>query len=150
MKLSNEVKFNYPREDIWKALHDPEILKHAIPGCEGLTLQEDGSYDVSMSLGVAAVKGKYNGKVYMTDIEKPNKYLLEAEGSGSPGHVSMKMDCNLEETEEGCLLKWDCDAEIGGKIAGVGSRALGGIAKFMAKKFFDDIKKQLKKGAYTN
>ncbi|MEH7254237.1 carbon monoxide dehydrogenase subunit G [Neobacillus niacini] len=146
MKLSGEAKFKEEVVRIWSALHDPDILKEAIPGCHDLVLIENGEYDVFLKLGVAAVKGEYVGKVKLEDIEVSNHYILEAEGSGSPGFVKARMECKLVPTEQGCNLTWECDAEIGGTIASVGSRVLGGITKFMAGHFFKAIEKQLKIG----
>jgi len=144
MKLSGEVKFTRPIEDIWEALHDTEILKNAIPGCQGLFLLENGEHEVQLKLGVAAVKGEYVGKVKLLDIEAPCHYLLIAEGSGKPGFVNAKMECKINPLdEESCQLVWDCEAEIGGKIAGVGNKVIGGIAKFFAGSFFKQINKQL-------
>ncbi|EST51509.1 carbon monoxide dehydrogenase subunit G [Brevibacillus panacihumi W25] len=146
MQLSGEAKFANSVQHIWDALHDPEILKGAIPGCERLDLTGQGEYDVVMKLGVAAVKGEYTGKVKLEDVEAGAHYILLAEGSGSPGHVKAKMDCKLLPTDKGCTLVWNCDAEIGGMIASVGGRVLGGIAKFMAGQFFKAIEKQVKNG----
>lgn len=143
MNLKGEAIFKQPADRIWEALHDPEILKNAIPGCEQLVLQENGEYDVVLKLGVAAVKGEYIGKVKLEDVEQPAHYVLMAEGSGTPGFVNAKMDCKIVPTDQGCKLVWDCQADVGGMIASVGSRVLGGIAKFMAGKFFKDIEKQL-------
>ncbi|MGG1660213.1 SRPBCC family protein [Brevibacillus sp. NRS-1366] len=144
MNLKGEVSFKQPVEKIWDALHNPEILKNAVPGCEGLVLTGVGEYDVILKLGVAAVKGEYTGKVKLEDVEPSAHYILKAEGSGKPGFVSAEMDCKLIPSGNGCKLVWECNAEVGGMIASVGNRVLGGIAKFMAGKFFNDIEKQLK------
>lgn len=144
MNIQGKAEFDSSVETVWDALHDPEVLKKAIPGCKELLLNENGEYDVVMKLGVAAVKGEYEGKVKVEDIDVPRYYILHASGSGSPGHVTVKMDCEFYETEKGCRMEYDCNAEVGGMIAGVGSRVLGGIAKFMAGNFFKDIKKQIK------
>lgn len=143
MNITGKETFDLNLEVVWDGLHDLEILKKVIPGCQSIILNEDGSYDVELKLGIAAVKGEYNGKVQIKDINEPYHYLLQAEGSGSPGHVNIRMDCKLSETESGCQLDWDCDAEIGGMIARVGSRVLRGVASFMAGKFFKDLKRQL-------
>ncbi|MDQ6596591.1 carbon monoxide dehydrogenase [Bacillus salipaludis] len=143
MELSGKAKFNYCSEVVWEAMHDPELLKNAIPGCQNLNLVGDGKYDVELKLGVAAVKGDYTGKVKLEDVHVPSHYILTAEGSGKPGFVSAKMDCKIIPEGKGCQLIWECNADIGGMIAGVGSRVIGGIAKFMAGKFFKDIEKQL-------
>ena len=147
LNLEGETKFKIDVESLWYALHEEEILKKVIPGCQELVLKENGEYDVVLKLGVASVKGEYIGKVKLEDIDKPNHYILHASGRGSPGHVEAKMYCHLSETEEGSLLKWNCDAVIGGTIASVGNRVLGGVAKFLAGKFFKDIQKEVKVSA---
>ncbi|QCJ41222.1 carbon monoxide dehydrogenase [Bacillus sp. S3] len=141
VELKGKTEFKQPVEAIWNALHDPEILKEVIPGCQQLELIDENKYEVSMKLGVAAVKGEYEGQVKLEDVEKYHYYIFNAEGSGSPGHVTAKMDCKLSPAENGCVLEWDCNAEVGGVIASVGSRVLSGIAKFMAGKFFKDVEK---------
>src|SRR5690625_941024 len=105
MNLTGTEKFKQSNEVIWKALHDVEILKGAIPGCQSIVLGEDGEYDVSLKLGVAAVKGEYEGKVKIEDVEEYGHYILTAEGSGSPGHINAEMDCKLHSIENGCKLE---------------------------------------------
>lgn len=143
MNISGTAKFNESPVVIWEALHSEEILKHAIPGCQSIILNEDGEYDINLKLGVAAVKGEYTGKARIEDVEELTHYRLIASGSGKPGFVDMEMNCKIEPLEDGCQVVWDCNAEIGGMIAGVGSRVIGGIAKFLAGNFFKDVKKQL-------
>ncbi|WP_419888056.1 CoxG family protein [Neobacillus niacini] len=145
MELKGKTEFKQPVDVIWNALHDPEILKEVIPGCQQLALIGETEYDVKMKLGVAAVKGEYHGRVKLQDVKRYHYYIFNAEGSGSPGHVTAKMDCRLAPSENGCVLEWDCNAEVGGMIASVGSRVLSGIAKFMAGKFFKDIEKVIVK-----
>jgi carbon monoxide dehydrogenase subunit G len=145
MEISGEAKFDLLKEELWEILHDPEVLKNVIPGCEELKLIGGGEYEVVMNLGVAAVKGQYTGHIVLNNVEEPNHYILTAEGSGGPGHVQAEMDCRIESIPSGgSILRWDCKAEVGGLIASVGSRVLSGIAKYMAGKFFSDIKKQIK------
>lgn len=145
MNIAGKEVLKASVQQSWDALHDPNILKEVIPGCESLELNENGEYVIQMKLGVAAVKGQYTGTVSLDDIQEPNEYVLHAQGSGSPGHVKVKMNCKLSETEKGTRLDWECEADVGGMIASVGSRVLGGIAKYMAGKFFKDIQKQMKK-----
>jgi carbon monoxide dehydrogenase subunit G len=144
MNLQGEANFDIDVEKLWESLHDEEILKKVIPGCEKLELNESGEFDVVLKLGIASVKGEYIGKVRLEDVEKPNYYILHASGSGSPGHVDAKMNCYISNTEEGSVLRYDCDAIVGGTIASVGNRVLGGVAKFLAGKFFKDIQKEIK------
>ncbi|WP_428908044.1 SRPBCC family protein [Niallia sp. Krafla_26] len=144
MNLQGETKFDISPQKLWDSLHDEEILKKVIPGCEQLVLNESGEYDVILKLGIASVKGEYIGKVRLEDIDHHQYYILHASGSGSPGHVEAKMNCYIDETETGSVLKWDCEAAVGGTIASVGNRVLGGVAKFLAGKFFKDIQKEIK------
>ncbi|MEK4969833.1 carbon monoxide dehydrogenase subunit G [Cytobacillus sp. FSL R7-0696] len=144
MILSGQVKMKKNYKDVWDALHNPQILEKAIPGCKSLVLKEDGTYDVEMKFGIASVKGDYKGNVKLEDIEAPVHYQLIAEGSGKPGFVKAKMDCYITAVdEEKCEVKWECDAEVGGMIAGVGSRVMSGVAKFIAGNFFKDVEKQI-------
>lgn len=144
INISGTANFEKPVNVIWDGLHDVAVLKNAIPGCQAIEFKEGGEYDVTLKLGVAAVKGEYIGKVKLEDIEILRHYFLTAEGSGTPGHVNAKMDCRLTPLDNNsCQLDWECKAEVGGMIASVGNRVLSGIAKYMAGKFFKDIEKQL-------
>jgi uncharacterized protein len=143
MNISGTAKFNESVDTIWQALHTEEILVSAIPGCQSLILNDDVEYDVNLKLGVASVKGEYTGKVKIEDIEEPVHYKLYAAGSGKPGFVDATLECKIEPLEDGCQVVWTCEAEIGGTIASVGNRVIGGIAKFLAGNFFKDVKKQL-------
>lgn len=144
MKLEGTAGFAYDAADVWTALHDIDILIKTIPGCKSMVPDDEGGYIVAVSLGVAAIKGDYEGKVRVTDIEFPHHYVLDGEGSGTPGYINMKVDCFLDATEQGTLMRWTCDAEVGGLIAGIGGRVLTGISKFMAKQFFKALNDEMK------
>lgn len=144
LKLNGNVEFSSKNIKVWQALHDPEVLKKVIPGCESMELTENGEYLITLSLGVAAIKGRYVGKARLIDHEPPHHYTLKAEGSGNPGFVDINMDCYLEEKEDSSSMRWECDVVVGGLIAGIGGRVLSGIAKFMANNFFKAVKKELK------
>ena len=139
MKLEGRADFPYDAAQVWCALHDLDILVKVIPGCKSMAPDEDGGYRVMLSLGVAAIKGDYEGKIRVTDIEFPHHYVLNGEGAGKPGFVSMKVDCRLEANSAGTLMRWSCDANVGGLIAGIGGRVMTGISKHMAKQFFKDL-----------
>jgi carbon monoxide dehydrogenase subunit G len=144
MKFSGTEELPYERITVWEALHDTNVLKNVIPGCKSMELGDNGEYLVTLSLGVAAIRGEFEGKARLTDHEVPHHYTLEAEGSGSPGFVKIHMDCFLDAQEShDCLMRWECNVEAGGLIAGIGGRVLSGVAKFMAKQFFQAVKKEL-------
>jgi uncharacterized protein len=144
MQFGGTEEFSYGRSTVWDALHDPDVLKKVIPGCTSMELLEGGEYLINLSLGVAAIKGEYEGKARLTDHDFPHHYTLQAEGAGSPGFVKINMDCYLvEKDENSSTMRWECDVVAGGLIAGIGGRVLSGIAKFMAKNFFKAVKKEL-------
>ena len=145
MLFEGEESFSEDVNAVWTALHDTDLLTRAIPGCKSMTATGTNQYAVALSLGVAAVKGDYEGKVKVTDVKAPVHYVIEGEGAGSPGFVKLSMDCRLEPQGLGTLMKWRCDATVGGLIASVGGKVLSGISKYMAKQFFGAFKAEMGK-----
>ncbi|GAC1581155.1 MAG: hypothetical protein NVS3B5_15150 [Sphingomicrobium sp.] len=144
MIFEGEEAFGYAVKDVWTALHDVKILTKAIPGCRSMNPVGDNSYVVALSLGVAAVKGEYEGRVKVTDDQMLVHYVIEGNGKGAPGFVKLRMDCWFESQPAGTLMKWKCDATVGGLIASIGGKVLSGISKFMAQQFFKVFKEELK------
>lgn len=147
MQIDGEEKFDQDITEVWAALHDTDMLSKAIPGCKSMRSTGGNNYAVAVVLGVAAVKGEYEGKVKVIDVKAPVHYQIEGEGSGKPGFVKLKMDVQLERHANGTLMKWKCDSEVGGLIASIGGRVLSGISKFMAKQFFKSFKSEIEKSA---
>lgn len=145
MILEGASDFPFSPGEVWKALHDVDVLEKAVPGCNFIEVRSDGSYFASVSLGVSAIKGDYEGTIQVTDLIYPNHYTVSGEGKGKPGFVKVNADCKLEATETGTRLIWFSEAEVGGVIAGVGGRVLTGISKFMAKKFFKSLTAEMEK-----
>ena len=144
MKLEGKHKFKASQEKVWEALTGPASLEKAIPGCEKLTEQEPGKYELLLKIGISAVKGTYSGKAEVADPEPPRQYRLIMEGSGSPGFVKGEADIALSEEGEKTLLNYRGEAQVGGLIAGVGQRLIGGVAKMLLGQFFKNIEKGLK------
>lgn len=136
MKIDGGYTFKAPRDKVWEILLDPKILAQCMPGCEGLTAIGPDRYEATMKIGIAAVKGTYKGKVTIKDKQPPAHYVLSGEGSGGPGFLQGDMAIDLEEQDGQTLLKYSADAKVGGLIAGVGQRMLGGVAKMMVDQFF--------------
>ena len=143
MKLEGCTELPYDAAQVWSALHDIDILVKVIPGCKSMEHDEDGGYKVTLSLGVAAIKGDYEGKIRVTDVEFPHHYILNAEGAGKPGFVNMEVDCRLEPAAAGTLMRWSCVANVGGLIAGIGGRVMTGISKHLAKEFFKNFTNEM-------
>ncbi len=146
MKLDGTADFPYDQAIVWHALHDIGMLTRTIPGCKSMIADGDGqdAYRVVLALGVAAIKGEYEGKIWVHDLEFPNHYTLKAEGAGTPGYINLTVDCRLEVSAKGTLLRWACDAEVGGLIAGIGGRVLTGVSKFLANQFFKAFNAEMK------
>ena len=125
-----------PRQRVWDVLLDPKIMAQCMPGCEGLKEIGPDQYEATMKVGIAAVKGAYKGKVSIKEKQSPSHYVLSGEGSGGPGFMQGDMSIDLEEKDGETLLKYSTDAKVGGLIAGIGQRMLGGIAKMMVDQFF--------------
>jgi len=136
MKLQGSHDVPAPRQKVWEAFLDPEQLRQAIPGCEKLEALGNDEYRAVMKIGVAAVKGTFEGKVKLSDKNPPNSYRMHAEGSGGPGFVRADTVITLSDIESGTRVSYDADVQVGGLIAGVGQRMLGGVSKMMADQFF--------------
>ena len=142
MKLTGEAVLHAPVDRVWTALRDPAVLVATIPGCERLVATGPDSYDMTVTAGVASIKGSYAGTVSLTDLPEPHTFLMKASGAGSPGTVNADVRVSLTEAGDagqGTRLCYDADAAIGGVIGGVGQRMLIGVAKKLAGEFFSGV-----------
>lgn len=140
MKIEGSYEFDAPRERVWKVLLDPQIMAQCLPGCESMEEVGPDQYEANVKVGIAAVKGSYKAKVRIAERQEPSHYVLSGEGSGGPGFMQGDLAIDLEENDRGgTTLKYSTDAKIGGLIAGVGQRMLGGIGKMMVDQFFKKV-----------
>lgn len=137
MKLEGSYEVRAPRQKVWSAFLDPETLRKAIPGCEKLEMVAPDEYKATLKIGVAAVKGTFEGKVRLSDKKPSDSYRLAAEGSGGPGFVRADTLISLSDIEGGTRVSYSADVQVGGLIAGVGQRMIGGVSKMMADQFFN-------------
>jgi uncharacterized protein len=142
VKVTGSAMLQASRDDVWKALNDPAVLVRTIPGC--LQLEEVGpdAYRMTITAGVASIKGTYQGDVSLTDQQQPGSFMLRASGAGAPGTVSADVKVSLAESDGVTRLDYDADAVVGGMIGGVGQRVLSGVARKTAGEFFkavDDV-----------
>ena len=137
MKIEGSYEFNAPRERIWEILQDPKIMAQCMPGCEGMEEVGEDQYEATVKVGIAAVKGTYKAKVAIKDRQAPSHYVLSGSGSGGPGFMQGDLVIDLEDNGgTATMLRYSTDAKIGGLIAGVGQRMLGGVGKMMVNQFF--------------
>jgi carbon monoxide dehydrogenase subunit G len=141
MKMSGEEIIPASREAVWKALNDPDILKQAIPGCEEITKHSDTELEAKVMVKVGPVKARFTGNVNLTDLNPPASYRISGEGKGVAGLANGGADVRLEEVEGGTKLSYDVDAQVGGKLAMLGSRLIDSTARSLATQFFDKFAK---------
>lgn len=147
MKISGSATLNASRDDVWKALNDPAVLVRTIPGCQRLEEIGTDTYTMTLTAGVASIKGVYQGDVRLSQQQPRDSFVLTASGAGAPGTVSAEVLVTLAEGEAGCtMLTYDADAIVGGMIGGVGQRMLSGVAKKTAGEFFAAVDRHLVTG----
>ena len=144
MNIEGTYTFQAPIERVWNSLLDPEVLAKALPGIEGMRVTGPDSYEATMHVGVAAVKGTYSGKVSISDKQAPKHYRLHAEGSGARGFVNGDGSIDLAQQNGTTVATYKGEAQLGGAIAGVGMRVLPGVAKMMINQFFGTIAEELR------
>jgi len=143
MKLSGTYLLQAPRDKVFAAVTDPNILQRAIPGCEKMVKTAEDSYDAHLKLGLAGIKGNYTGKVHLKDIKAPESYTLIMEGKGAPGFVKGTAKIQLADKGNQTELRYDSDAQVGGMIAAIGSRLIEAAAKKLSDDFFKKFAEQL-------
>jgi uncharacterized protein len=143
MKIEGAHDIPAPRQTVWEAFLDPERLRQAIPGCEKLEALGNDEFRAVMKIGVAAIKGTFEGKVRLADKKPPESYRMSVEGSGGPGFVRGDTVITLSDIEGGTRVAYSADVQVGGLIAGVGQRMLGGVSKMMADQFFGHMSQLL-------
>ncbi|MEP6697452.1 MAG: carbon monoxide dehydrogenase subunit G [Pseudonocardiales bacterium] len=143
MKVTGEATLHASVDQVWDALRDPAVLVRTIPGCQRLEALAEDEYRMTVTAGVASIKGTYLGTVRLTDPQRPTSFVLRASGSGAPGTVQVEVLVTLfAEGEDATLLTYDADAVVGGTVGGVGQRMLSGVARRTAGEFFravDDV-----------
>ena len=144
MRVAGNATLHAPVETVYQALRDPRVLVRTIPGCERLEQVGEDAYAMTVTAGVASVRGTYTGDVRLTDHHAPHGFLLRASGSGAPGTVTADVTVRLSSAQDGTTeLAYDADAVVGGMIGGVGQRLLAGVAKRTAGEFFDAVDRVL-------
>lgn len=144
MKIAGDHAFDLPRQMVWEALLDPEVLKRTLPGCEDLEETGEHEFAGKLKMKVGPVQGVFEGKVTLSDLEPPTGYRLVLNGKGAPGFVNGEGTIALEETEAGgTLLRYDVDAQVGGRIAAVGQRLLDSSAKVITRQALEGLDRQM-------
>lgn len=143
MEISGSYTFNAPTDRVWALLMDPAVLSSCIPGCDKFEPDGADRYNVTLTVGLAAITGTYNGTVQLTNMIPQTSYGLVVEGQGRPGFV--KGTTGIVLRAEGTTTAVDVTATVqtGGAIARLGQRLVGGVAKMMMDKFFACLQSKL-------
>ncbi len=137
MDMTGTQRIDAPREAVWAALNDPEVLKRSIPGCESIEKVSDTEMNARVTFKVGPVKASFTGKVILSDLDPPNGYQITGEGSGGvAGFAKGGAAVRLEADGTATILHYDVKAQIGGKLAQLGGRLIDSTAKKLAAEFF--------------
>lgn len=140
MQLADEITINAPKDRVYAALNDPDVLRQCIPGCEELIKHSDTDLEAKVVLKVGPVKARFSGTVTLNTDGAPDAFSLSGQGNGgAAGHAKGGADVTLVSDGEATILTYDAKADIGGKLAQLGSRLIQSTAKKLAAKFFQSF-----------
>jgi carbon monoxide dehydrogenase subunit G len=143
MDLSGTYTFNAPRDVVWQALLDPEVLAKVMPGCEKLEQVGENEYQGAIKIRVGPVQGEFQGNVRLSDINAPDSYHMTVDGKGAPGFMKGEGQVRLESQGDSTLMHYSGKAQVGGRIASVGQRLLDSSAKALTRQSLDGLDKQI-------
>ncbi|WP_102346422.1 CoxG family protein [Bacillus sp. Marseille-P3661] len=144
MKLQGKADFQASREIVWEVMNETETLKKATPGCKELIEVEEGFYKASLEMGVAAIKGHYDGEIVLSEKQEPERMTLKIKAEGAAGIVDATAHLIFVDTADGTVVEYNGEGTVSGLIAGVGQRMLTGVAKMILGQFFKAIAKEVK------
>jgi hypothetical protein len=129
VRIAGNYTFEASREEVWSAINDPEVLARTIPGCQRLDQIGENEYESTLKVGLAAVRGTYDGRVKLSNLVPPESYEIQVDGKGSNGFLKGTGSIKLREDGATTILDYGGEAQVGGTIASVGQRLLDGAAK---------------------
>ena len=142
MKLDDEIRIEAPREQVFAALNDPDILRRSIPGCEQLEKLSDTQFTAVVRLKVGPVRARFKGEVTLSNLNPPESYTLSGQGKGkAAGFARGEAEVRLIADGNATLLKYDVHATVGGKLAQLGGRLIDNSARALAREFFEGFQK---------
>jgi uncharacterized protein len=143
MEISGSYTFNAPPDRVWAMLMDPAVLSSCIPGCDRFEPDGADRYAVTLTVGLAAITGTYNGSVVLTDMAPNTSYRLVVEGQGRPGFVKGTSAITLRADGATTVVDVSAAVQTGGAIARLGQRLVGGVARMMMDRFFECLRSKV-------
>ncbi|MFN8477461.1 MAG: carbon monoxide dehydrogenase subunit G [Kouleothrix sp.] len=144
MKIAGKSTIDAPRDQVWEALNNMEVLARIVPGCERLEQVGDNEFEGTVKIGIQSIKGTYSGKIRLEDIEPPRHYKLVAAGRSANGVVDGTGTVDLEEQDGQTILNYSGDAQIGGTLASVGQRLIEGASKQLINQSLKALTEQIR------
>lgn len=140
MNLTGSRTINADVATVWSGLLNPDVLKACVPGCTEMAGSPEEGFEATVTQKVGPVKATFKGAVQLSDMVEHQSLTIKGEGKGGPaGFAKGGADVKLEVTDEGTVLTYDVEANVGGKLAQLGSRIIDGFAKKMADQFFENF-----------
>ena len=143
MHIQNSYTFDAPPKAVWDLLVDIDAVAACLPGCESMEPISKNKYRAVLTMGIAAITGRYEGTVEMRDLDPPSSYRLVVEGRGKQGFVTGGGAISLRDTDGGTRVTVDGTVQVGGTVARVGQRLIGSVAKMMMNRFFACLQDRL-------
>ena len=148
MEFKGEYRIPAAQQIVWEALNDPEMLRRSLPGCKALERTGANEFTATITAKIGPVSATFKGKVELADLDPPNGYTLAGRGQGGPaGFAKGSARVSLEPVGDETLLRYAATVDVGGKLAGVGSRLISGVAAGMAEEFFGKFSRILASGS---
>lgn len=147
MKITGSNVVPFPVERVWASLLDPRVLVATIPGCERLVETDTHAYDMTVTAGVASIKGTYEGSCTLSDLHEHESLVMSLRGAGAPGTVDATVRVWFGEADAGLTkVDYEADAIVGGMVGGVGQRMLTSVSRRMAGEFFGNVAEAIAQG----
>jgi uncharacterized protein len=139
VKIAGNATLPFPPERAYDLMQDPAVLAKAIPGCEKLEKTGDNEYSLKMKMVLASLSGAFDGKVRLTEPDRPNSFRMVVEGTGKIGFMKGDGLLKLTPNDAGTEVSYEGEAQIGGTMAAVGNRMIDMTARMLIKRFFDKL-----------
>ncbi len=143
MELAGEYTFNAPREAVWEAIMDPEVLANILPGCERLEKVSETEYKGVLNVRIGPVQGKFDGTVLLSDMNEPESFHIDIDGKGAAGFINGGGDARLDLIDESTVLTYSGEAQVGGRIASVGQRLVDTSARSIVRQALESLDRNI-------
>ena len=146
MQFQSRYSFEANPGRVFDAMTDPATVAKCLPGCERLEAIGENRYRAQMTIGVAAIKGRFKGTVELRDLDRPHSYSMRVDGRGPAGYAKGESRVTIASNDAGSSVSVTAKAQIGGAVARVGQRLLAGTTKMVADRFFACLRRRVAEG----